>query len=478
VTQSEGLRTRWLVLYGLGAALLGPAALAYLQDATVIGTRIDGIAASLDVLESGGPPLLGLEAGEYIAVGTTDDQGLYLFAPLIGWVTGLDDPAEIVKWMWLVLFAVTIALYPLLFHRLFGSLAAAIAAPFAAFLLIQTLGIWDVYSATAWAIVTLLPAVFLLWQRWPRSGLLVLVLVMVAASFASSIRGHSGLPVLIAAIALLATRPWSVPRRLAAGALIVIAYLAITPLGLIAIREYRDSWVGEPNFAADQPDSHAIWHNAYIGLGYLPNSWRLQWDDAVGMLAVEQREPGVTYMSDDYVAAARELYFDTMTEDPGLFAETELSKASVAIRHLARFWFIALLLIPLLLVAGPGRVQMRRWVLLVLPAVALGALSALVALPRPPYDMGLQAGVGLLVVLAGALLLDPLLALVRAGPAEGARQATSWLRDLRAGRSGRIAVAVSLAGIVALGAASALAGPIQDRAAEWHQRELAPPIVP
>jgi hypothetical protein len=341
-----------------------------------------------------------------------------------------------------------------------------------------TLGIWVVYSATAWAIVTLLPVVFLLWQRWPRAGLLVLVLVMVAASVASSIRGQSGLPVLLAAIALLATRPWSVPRRLATGALLVVAYIAVTPLGLMAVREYRDSWVGEPNFAADQPDSHAIWHNAYIGLGYLPNSWRLQWDDTDGMLAVEQREPGATYMSDDYVAAVRELYFDTVTEDPGLFAETELSEASVAIRHLARFWFIALLLIPVLLVAGPGRVQMRRWVLLVLPALALGALSARVAPAEGSVRHGPAGGAR---APRGARRRAPARSAAgacarRAG--RGARQATSCLRGLWAGRAGRVAVAVSLAGMVALGAPSALAGPIQDRAAEWHQRELAPPIVP
>src|SRR5437588_5810070 len=123
---------------------------------------------------------------------------------------------------------------------------------------------------------------------------------MVAASFASSIRSQAGLPIAIAVLVLLAVRPWTIRRRGAAGLVLVLCYLSIMPLAFAGVRAYRDSWVGDPSFGKGQPTSHPLWHNAYIGLGYLPNQWRIKYLDGVAAATVRQVKPRAQFLSSEY----------------------------------------------------------------------------------------------------------------------------------------------------------------------------------
>jgi hypothetical protein len=485
-----GSRARWLVLYGVVAAVFGCLALALLAppELPMLGTRQDGVLAAQRQLEAGHPPLLAQnEEGKYLPVGTTDDQGIYLYGSLLGWISGEDTPGLTLKWIWLFLFGITLAIYPLVFNRLFGSMAVALAAPVVGVVLIVSFGWSDLYWITPWATITLLPVVFALWERWPRRyGLAVLALVCVAASFASSIRGQAGLPVALAALALVVTRPWPGRRRVLAGALVVIAYLSVTVGAFSAVREYRDSWVDDPSFGAGEPTSHPLWHNAYIGLGYLPNEWNLRWLDEVGIATIKQSKPDARYLSREYLDEARRLYLELATKHPGFFAEAIGSKALVSVAHYARFLAVAALLLPLLLIKGPRRREMRRWTLLTLPALVLGFLQPLVAMPNRPYELGVYGALGLLLVLAGSTLLDPVLGAARRAAGRGAGGARAligeslgFVRSLARDRGGRLVLVLSAIGVLVAVSASLAARPVEDRAIAWLEVPNPPaPRVP
>ena len=81
-----------------------------------------------------------------------------------------------------------------------------------------------------------------------------------------------------------------------------------------AILRSRDAiWnVPPPNHI----EGHGIWHNVYIGLGAVPNKFGIEWRDEYAMKKVQEVYPSVTYVSDEYYAILRSMYFDALKTDP------------------------------------------------------------------------------------------------------------------------------------------------------------------
>lgn len=466
---------RWLIVYGAAIAVIGILALGALAPAALPlqGTRAGEMRRAQKVMDEGGAPLLMWVGRHYAPVGTTDDQGIYLFGPLVGELTGVKDPGKTVKILWLALIGITLFSYPLIFHRMFDSTAVAIAAPIAALILIASFGFTDIYWMVPWATITLLPPVMMAWRRWPQHGLLLLVAIGVGASFATSIRAYAGLPAAIATLALVVTRPWPARRRALVAATFVFAFLSIAPLGMAGVRAYRDHWAGSAELRDDRPSSHALWHTAFIGLGYLPNRWNIRWKDEVGKAVVRQVKPGARYLSKAYLAEMRTLYFRIVREQPGFYARTLADKEAVALRNSARYIVVAGLLLPFTLLVWPRRHDMRLWCLLTLPAILLGLIQPLIAIPQRSYELGLWGALGLVTILAGAAAVDPVLGALRRS--EAIR--LGWSLITR--RSGRRAACI--AGVIAICAAAiwVAARPIESRAARWAaQANPAAPLVP
>lgn len=406
---------RWLA-YSLAVALV---AVAYLLAAApsrwpIQPFRAGVLASSLSAQSSGAPPLVGKAAlaptvvravapgaNGYLALTPGDDAGIYVYAPLVARAGGSHDPLDGVRWLYALLFGLTAGIYPLVFRSLFRSRAAALAAPWALLLgLVETVGFHDVYWILAWPVLTLLPVMMVLARRWPRRGLAVMVAVMLAASFASSIRSSAGLPVLVAGAVLVLLHPWGPRRRAFVFAVMLAAYLAITPLGFSALGHYRDGWLGAGAFSAQH--GHGVWHSAYIGLGYVPNRYGLHYRDSDGLVAGEREKPGVRYLAGDYEATMRRVFLAMLRHDPGFVARAAGDKAVVmlGLEPFATAALLALLCALVMCVLARTRHMLRRYVMLVLPAVALGLVPAVAVAPNPFYANGYLAAVLLTLLLA------------------------------------------------------------------------------
>jgi hypothetical protein len=453
---------RGLLGYGLICAVIAAvlAALLVPEHFVVSTSRVTDMAASLRALDHGAPPLLKLVAGKYYPAGATDDQGIYVFVPLLAKLLGLSDPVVAMKWLWLMCFVVPVALYPLVFKRLFGSDEAALIAPWALMLLVASFGYADIYWIQPWAIVALIPFVLYVRERQPRRALVILALVALGASFASSIRSQAGLPAVIAALAVLALyRDWRPLQRGAAMLVVILCYLVVTPIGLSALRSYRDHWVDQPHFAQGVPTGHPFWHNTYIGLGYLPNRWDIQWKDTVAANSVQRIRPGTQYVSKPYENTLRQLYFNVWKDDAGFVVGETFQKLLVLLRHTSIYLGFVLLTVPALLAAGARRARFRAWLLLLAPALVITAIPPLITVPYRSYELGFYGSAGTIALLVIG---------------EWAAPAWATLRRLRPLdlRAPRAAAAISVASLVALVACFVVAGSIQDRATRWIQMPL------
>jgi hypothetical protein len=449
-------RTR-LLAYGLAVAIVGTLLLVVSTPApwSLLATRADGYEASVEVLADGGPPLLGYadeEAEEYVPLGVTDDQGAYVLIPLVAHVLGLDDATTALEVVFLAAVFLTLLAYPLVFYTLFRSAAAAVVAPLVLLAGARLLYYQDVYWVPALAALALLPPLLLIDRRWPRWSFPAMLGLLVVASVASSLRSNAGLGVAIAAGIVVLGRPWSIPRKGLAAAALAVAYLSFSVLGMTAIREYRDSWVGDPAFAEGVAASHPVWHTAYIGLGYVPNDYGLRYRDEDAIETVELIEPGTPYLSEEYEEILRERYVDIATGNPDFFLSVTAQKLLVAIGNAAPLLVLLALLLPFAL-AVRRRLTVRL-LLLALPTVLVASIQPIFAVPFQVYEAGLYGALGVVVLVLIAWLA------AEAERRRGVRDlwGTASPRALRAGLAvAALAVLIFLARI-----------PVDDRATEWQ----------
>lgn len=386
----SSVRTARLVCIALGILFAGAAVQRIASrdaQATVIGSRMDGLRETLASLGQGGPSLLGYPSAP------ADDQGLFVYVPLLDRSLGAGTPLDGLRWLTYGLYAALFLVYPLIFYELFGSLLAAAVAP--SVTLVQLVGGAgaDVYWLSQWAILACVPAVLVVYRRWSARAVLPLALLVFVAGFATTMRSSAGLPVLGAAlgVVLLRERRWGVRASLAG--LLVVSYLALPAFAFGGLRAERDAYVGKPLSKTYLP-SHPFWHSAYIGLGYVENDRGIWWNDGAGFAAARRVDPHVVVLTRRYDHVLRHVYFQTVRAEPGLALRSYTAKLGVLVAHvLDRFRLLPALLL-VAVVAGSRR--FRRYVLLVVPSVAFGLASPLVGVPVAQYERGWVAAAGLL----------------------------------------------------------------------------------
>jgi hypothetical protein len=401
--------------------------------------RANGIAGSISVLNHGGPPLLSAfdnvadtypqinrtQTYTYFPLPRSDDAGIYLYAPLLSRATGETNPQILVKWLFVGLFVLALAIWPLAFLKIFGSAVAAAVTPLLLLFEVVPHLANDIYWVQAWAVLFALPPLLALRRhtttnRWLLGALPIIVL----AGAASSVRGHSGLPALLAALAIalfpLGPRNW---RRRMVGVLTVLVVYGIVTVGVIdlarAIRNHQvrhdhvAQWV-----APDIAPTPTGWHVLYIGLGYLPNRYGITYSDSSGAIAVRRVNPKIEYLGPQYRREIRHLYLRIVKHDPGFVAKTYLVKAQSAfLDGFHRYWWGLLATIAMLLLARRRRRQLRGDVALLVPALVVMLVPPVVSLPLSlSFEAGWigatalvwVVGLGWLASLAGAATSEAL----------------------------------------------------------------------
>jgi hypothetical protein len=452
-----------LALWGVVVALVAVWYLNHaVKDVPFMSSRMSEIQASIEVLNRGGPPLLGSDVPYHSGIGVnhlrpigiTDDQGIYVWLPLLGHWTGESDPAVLMKWLYVGCFTLLVLVYPLIFYELFGSIAVAVAAPLLVLWKFDYAKGMDIYWILLWSMLLGLPLVFAalrLWERRRRVAIGLLVAATLVASFSTSIRIHSGLPILVAGLAVALgaggrwwrheTRRWVRP---AVAIVLVLSYLSIGTLTLAGVRAYRNHVIHQPNFGSAYPNEHPFWHNAYIGLGYLPNRYGIAWNDSVAVDAVQREHPGTVFVSHQYETTLRHLYLRLFHHDPGFVIRNFwLKLRSIVTDALGRYLW-AFILFPIALLFGRDRRAMTWFLALSVPALLAGALSPVLTIPERQYELAWLGTWGALWLVALAWLVVAAEGTLTRGPAILGRlpatgqtaSARALVRDVPLGRLG------------------------------------------
>ncbi len=468
-----------MAVWGLVVAIIATLALVAMTPKT--WTTYDGRGAALRealvMVEHGGPLLVGRYhgvSGAYYELKEGDDQGVYVYVPLLSHLFGVSDPVAMLRYLYLALIALTAAVYPLVFYRLTGTLLAGAAAPIMFVVCMMSMGWVDIYWIPAWGALTFVPLLFLLARNWPRYGLLALAAITICASWLSSIRSYAGLGIALSACAVLLLHRWRWWRTVLALGVLAIAYMSINNFVLGAIRAETNHRLGSATAKRiDITTSHTLWHTAYAGLGYLPNKYGLRFQDGAALDYVLNRAPHTVFLSSRYEAIVHEGYIDFIRDHPAEATRQYASKLLVTIADTAPYLLIACLTLPAALLLGDARQRrlVRRLCLLGVPPVLIEAVPVMMAFPLQPYEQGLYGAIGAIDILAVCWVIK--LAAESAGGPDGASHllaaARAPMRQLVSGREpvwrAARASAVALTVLIAISTAGNF---VRRDAAHWQ----------
>ncbi len=349
--------------------------------------RHHDLAAAMDALHATGVPLIGFTGSTPYPAGCPGDSpGLYYYVPLLARATGLSlEPAVLLFLGGTLALAVAIGVgcwwayarsWP---WRVVGTAALLLVCAW-------SLRIGDTYTLSMAIPIAAIPALLLLWRRAARARfwLITLALLGIAAGIAGLVRPEAGVVAPAFAVTLILLTRMPVARR-ALFVATLAAGMALPWLGMLRAEHRRDEYLARaiPGYVAPM-SVHPLWHNVYLGLGYLDNVYGLHYSDALAFGRVAEVSPGTPICTPAYDAVLRREVVRLFLRDPGFIGVTVMAKAGATVFFLLVFANIGL--IAAWRTRKPRPVE-RAFAL----ALLVGALPGLLVAPGPRYLEGFEA---------------------------------------------------------------------------------------
>ena len=184
-------------------------------------------------------------------------------------------------------------------------------------------------------------------QEWNSIGahLVVTFLVIVCLGLACLFRKAIGLIGIISIViyTVLSAQHYLRPR------LRFFANLGLIVIGLMAAYYLPAAVIKLRNITFDIPRpkisyfGHGFGHNVLIGLGLVPNSFGLRWDDASGEKYMQKKHPHVGFMSDEYFSLVWREYAALVRQRPMEVAGIYFRKSLISLANLQLPWLLGLL---------------------------------------------------------------------------------------------------------------------------------------
>jgi len=179
----------------------------------------------------------------------------------------------------------------------------------------------------------------------------------------------------------------------------------ISPMLILdGVRKWRNGkyFNGQPS---NMITHHGLWHSAFIGLGYIPNKYGIEYADPSGVEHARKINPNVKYQTNEYHDILRGLYFKYSLESPSFWFDSFFAKVKTlhkeAVKFSAKFirylfpddlnnYLPYGLLSAIFIISRKNKTSLAIfW--LILAAILTSSVPALVAKPTTSFIVGFQA---------------------------------------------------------------------------------------
>jgi hypothetical protein len=334
-----------------------------------------------------GVPLVAVENGHLAAGAPADDIGIFYFIPEMVRHWGLSlDQSITVFFVGIIAFSFILGLIGC-FMWLKKPLMRAFAVIAIGLVLYITMKCADVYAISSCTVVIAVPwfLYFIKQGRTNPAFFIFIAAIGLIMGAAQILRAHSGTAVLILILMVIwFSRVHSWKAKTAVTVLLFV-FLAVTPAYFKILIAQRDRYLSGviPGYVS-APTAHTFWHQVYIGMGYIPNNYGIEYDDWSAHSRALEIDPNMEYRSERYSEILKGEVIRIANEDPGFIARLVLAKLlKIIIRLLmcANIGLIAALLRP-----KPLNLELGFWL-----AIGFGALFGLLTKPWSGYILSFIA---------------------------------------------------------------------------------------
>lgn len=350
----------------------------------MLGDRYSEVNEALLGWNETGVPLVGRFDGGWEAVPCGDDTGLFYIVPLLARQIGWDADRSLdvfligiivvcaatgLVGLWLTasgVFQRTLAVFPI------------VGGAYLAYKM------GDVYVVQGSVVLVLIPWLVYAVKAGVRSSLRFLIVILsgIILGFAQWIRSQSGSPVLVFFVVLVS---FSALRRSTRVLLSATLFFFMSLPLLFAEFPFheRDSFLAlhEAGYKVAL-NHHLFWHTAYLGLGYLTNPYVPAVRDSLAVEYVEAIDPAAIYGGEEYEKLLKSRVKEIIRRDPRFVFYTVAAKCGVLASMLV-------LCINIGLAAARARPKPLGTELAFWLAITFAALPGIVAIPVPPYVLGM-----------------------------------------------------------------------------------------
>jgi hypothetical protein len=312
------------------------------MSAILMGAREDLLTRAMEGYRLSGISPICHSAGQFLPCNKpSDDIGLYYFLPKFAKFFGLEQfTSTYIFLQGVAFFASLVGIY--FFFKLYKSAFLRILIVADIFILQlfvnSYLDVYVFYAATALVFVPLI--LLLVRRRSIGDGRLAFwfFLIGLALGVSNIFRLHSGNTVAIFAITLVACN-FAYSKKVKAAVVICLALGLLVPKismnhQLALADKFLDSR-GSAKYSDDH--THLIWHQIYIGFGYLDNPYGLHFADRVGFEKAMESNPKIELTSKEYDDSVRAMVLRFTAQHPNFVLRTIFAKLGICMMYFLVF---------------------------------------------------------------------------------------------------------------------------------------------
>ncbi len=298
----------------------------------IMPSRKQNLEAALKGLEISGEPLIAFKDGKFQTVTKSDDLGSYYFIPKIANFFNLNiDTAIFVFYASLIFVSIIISLF-----WIYNSAKStkSLIYPIFLVLLISSFAyiVGDVYIASFFSVFSLIP-LFLIVLKSKKKWIIILSLVIIGLliGFSNFLRAHAATPIMLFILLYVLLHKQTLLRNKLIMCFALVVGVFLFSFWKENIISKRDHFLHSKNMIVEQVNKHSLWHNLYIGLGFLKNNYGLQYKDEVAIKKVATINNEVKKSSRQYYHILKQEYLKFIKQNPKFFIKTIMAKTGLVI---------------------------------------------------------------------------------------------------------------------------------------------------
>lgn len=307
----------------------------------IMESRYDHLEGALKGLDATQVSLIRLDQYGYGLAGYADDLGIYYFIPKLAHIFGISLDTSINIFLGILLL-IPFLISTFFFFSYFTNRVSRFVIICGHFLLtIATLRCSDVYIAPFFAVGSTLPFFFLDKKRsigLSASWLFKLLFCALVLGYANKIRSHAGTGAILFILLWIFLDSRGSNLEKFWFSIVFLSMCSIPYLHFQYLEKQRDGYLqklGKKNLTGSI--IHPKWHSIYIGLGYLPNSYGIEYSDTIAADKVKSIQPQAFYCSTEYENVLRTECFKLLKSDIGFCVKTFLWKAFAVFKRVLMF---------------------------------------------------------------------------------------------------------------------------------------------